>query len=93
MSAKIRIAAIAVTGLVVCGCAATSQNVNPKPAPSAAMSNDPNCLTDTGSRLAFGKSNCRAYGRSYSNADIERTGSTDAATALGLLDPSITVHR
>jgi hypothetical protein len=53
---------------------------------------DPNCLTDTGSRIAT-KSSCSGYGRSYSYDDLERTGKTQAADALVLLDPSITVHR
>jgi hypothetical protein len=87
MSATMRIAGVIVTGLVLFGCAATSQNT--KPAASAA--NNPNCLTDTGDRISSGKG-CRGYGRSYSKDDVDRTGSTQAGDALGLLDPSITVH-
>jgi hypothetical protein len=88
MSAKMRIAGSLVAGLVLFGCAATSQ----KPATSAALK-DPNCLTETGSRISVGKPSCRGYGRSYSSDDIQRTGSTSAGSALALLDPSITVHR
>jgi hypothetical protein len=90
MSATIRIAGVIVSGLVLFGCAATSQNI--KPAASAAMK-DPSCLTDTGDRISAGKPGCRGYGRSYSDADIQRTGSTNPGDALALLDPSITVHR
>jgi hypothetical protein len=90
MSAKIRIAGVMVAGLVLFGCAATSQNT--KPAASAAIK-DPSCLTETGDRIAGAKPGCRGFGRSYSEADIQRTGSTNAGDALAILDPSITVHR
>jgi hypothetical protein len=92
MSATLRIAGVIVSGLVLFGCAATSQNVSPKPAATAATMN-PNCLTETGSRIAPGKPGCRGFGRSYSQDDIDRTGKTSAGDALALLDPSITVHR
>jgi len=90
MSTTMRIAGVIVSGLVLFGCAATSQNVQPKPAASAA---NPNCLTETGSRISSGKSGCRGFGSSYSHDDIDRTGKISAADALSLLDPSITVHR
>ena len=90
MSTTMRIAGVIVSGLVLFGCAATSQNVQPKPAASAA---NPNCLTETGSRISAGKSGCRGFGSSYSHDDIDRTGKTSAGDALALLDPSITVHR
>ena len=89
MSATIRIAGVIISGLVLFGCAATPQS---KPAATAAMM-DPNCLTETGSRVPSDKAACRGFGRSYSHDDIDRTGLTDAASALALLDPSITVHR
>ena len=90
MSATMRFLSAAAAGLMLFGCAATPQNPNSKPAASAALK-DPNCLTDTGSQIAS-KSGCRGYGRSYSSDDIDRTGKTTAADALGLLDPLITVH-
>jgi len=88
MRAKIRIAGVMVAGLVLFGCATTTQ----KPATSAALK-DPNCLTETGSRISVGKPSCRGFGRSYSSEDIQRTGATTAGGALALMDPSITVHR
>jgi hypothetical protein len=88
MSATMRIAGVIVSGLVLFGCATTPQNS--KPTATAAMK-DPNCLTETGSRISA-NSNCRGFGRSYSHDDIDRTGQTDAASALALMDPSITVH-
>jgi hypothetical protein len=60
--------------------------------PSAALAEDPACLTQTGSRIAASNGNCTAIGRSYSSDDISRTGATTAAGALPLLDPSLTVH-
>ena len=90
MSVTVRFLSVIVSGLVLFGCAATPQNPGSKPPASAAI-NDPNCLTETGSLVAS-KSSCRGYGRSYSSDDIDRTGKTTAADALGLLDPSITVH-
>jgi hypothetical protein len=90
MSVTVRFLSVIVSGLVLFGCAATPQNPGSKPPASAAI-NDPNCLTETGSHVAS-KSSCRGYGRSYSSDDIDRTGKTTAGDALGLLDPSITVH-
>jgi hypothetical protein len=91
MSAKMRIAGVIVSGLVLFGCATTPQNQS-KPAATAATK-DSNCLSETGSRITPDKPGCRGYGRSYSDQDIQRTGSTNAGDALSLLDPSITVHR
>ena len=93
MVLNMRMIAAVVAGLALCGCATTAENAKPKPAQAAALSQNPNCLTETGSRIMTAKPNCMAVGRSYSSTDIERTGETTAADALGKLDPSITVHR
>jgi hypothetical protein len=85
-----RFLSAAAAGLMLFGCAATPQNPNSKPATAALK--DPNCLPDTGSLIAS-KSGCRGYGRSYSYQDMYRTGAYQAADALVLLDPSITIHR
>jgi hypothetical protein len=90
MSAYVRIAVVILAGAALFGCATTTDNAKPKSAATAADKN-PACLTDTGSRLA-GNSKCRGYGRAYSSGDIDRTGQTNAGSALALLDPSITVH-
>jgi len=92
MTAHMRIALVIVAGATLFGCASTAPNATSKPAVSAATVKNPNCLTDTGDRLA-GTSKCRGYGRSYSSQDIDRTGQTNAADALALLDPAVTVHR
>jgi hypothetical protein len=90
MSATMRFLSAAAAALMLFGCAATPPNPNSKASASAAL-NDRTCLTDTGSQIAS-KSSCRGYGRSYSSEDMDRTGKTTAADALGQLDPSITVH-
>jgi len=100
MKTYMRIAVVIAAGASLLGCATTADNAKSKPAVSAAAQ-DPNCLTDTGSRIAPGPaagtapgaSKCRGYGRSYSSTDIDQTGQTTAAGALGQLDPAITVHR
>jgi hypothetical protein len=90
MAAYMRIAGLIVAGVALFGCATTTPDAKAKPA-TAAVVKDPTCLTETGSRIPGSK--CRGYGRSYSNEDIERTGSTSAGDALALLDSSITVHK
>jgi hypothetical protein len=90
MAAYMRIAGVIVAGVTLFGCATTADNAKAKPA-TAAVVKDPTCLTETGSRIPGSK--CRGYGRAYSNEDIDRTGQTNAADALALLDPSITVHK
>ncbi|HET9389835.1 MAG TPA: hypothetical protein VFO44_09330 [Steroidobacteraceae bacterium] len=72
------------------GCA-TSPNPRTASAKDAALR--PNCIRDTGSRLPANPPGCQnVAGRSYSQDDIDRTGQTDAANALRMLDPSVTVH-
>lgn len=73
--------------LAICGCA-TSKTPPPNTASAAVGS----CLTSTGSRIPPGPdSNCTAWGRSYSQTDIDQTGKTSAAGALRNLDPSLTI--
>jgi hypothetical protein len=55
---------------------------------SAAAGGNPLCVT-TASRAPL-KDSC-PFGRTYSSADIQRTGAATPAQALRLLDPSITV--
>jgi hypothetical protein len=86
MVAHMRIVGVTIVAMALFGCATT------QPPAAAATSNDPSCLTDTGSRVAMGPGPCRGFGRSYSNQDIQRTGKTSAADALSLLDSSVTVH-
>ena len=79
------LAAIA-AGLLLVGCTTASV----KPQPAAAARNDRGCVT--GSRIPSSEP-CAAYGRAYSDKDIQTTGATTTGDALRLLDPSITVSR
>ncbi|QWP76378.1 hypothetical protein J5226_22790 [Lysobacter sp. K5869] len=72
--------------------ATTAAQTDAKTDPAAAQAarKDPNCLTQTGSRVqARGKSACAGYGRSYDRKDLERTGETDVGQALRKLDPRL----
>jgi hypothetical protein len=69
----------------ICGCASN----NPNTAGGAVAPST--CLTSTGSRIAAGPGTCSATGRSYSQTDLQQTGKTTVAGALGNLDPSLTI--
>jgi hypothetical protein len=75
----------------VLGCA-----TSPSPKPATATAKNAvraDCIRDTGSRLPAKAPGCQNVpGRSYSQDDIDRTGQTDAANALRMLDPAVTVH-
>lgn len=72
--------------LSICGCATTN---NPPPTTAAQPFT---CLTSTGSRIPAGPdTTCSAWGRAYSKTELDQTGKTTAAEALGLLDPSVTI--
>lgn len=91
MIAYMRIACLIIAA-ALCGCASTGGNGVSKPPSSAAMSKDPGCLQDTGSRITSTAQKCRGFGRAYTSEDIDRTGSISAADALSKLDPAVTVH-
>jgi hypothetical protein len=50
------------------------------------------CSTADGKALRPGSSGCNAVTRTYSGEQMRATGMTDAAHALHMLDPSITVQ-
>ncbi|MGH8190898.1 MAG: hypothetical protein ACREP2_05575 [Rhodanobacteraceae bacterium] len=51
------------------------------------------CIRDTGSHIPPPKGQCLPVaGNSYTQKDIRRTGATNVAQALQMLDPSVTVH-
>ena len=53
---------------------------------------DRNCLQHTGSLIPPKKGECMPVaGKSYSGAELRRTGTQDTARALQMLDPSISV--
>lgn len=87
MITHLRAAMAITTALVLAACAANTAAVKPQ-----ALAANPACLTQTGNLVAGKAAGCSAFGRSYSNDDIRRTGSMTVGEALPLLDPSITVH-
>jgi hypothetical protein len=50
------------------------------------------CSTLDGKALRPGSSGCNSMTKTYSGEQLRRTGMTDAAHALGMLDPDITVR-
>jgi len=86
MIADLRPLGAITAGLLLVGCTAATV----KPPPAAAARNDRGCVT--GTRIPSSEP-CASFGRVYSDKDIQTTGATDAAEALRLLDPSITVRR
>lgn len=59
---------------------------------SAMKSGDRDCLQHTGSLIPPKKGECMpVVGRSYSGAELRRTGRQDTGRALQMLDPSISI--
>jgi hypothetical protein len=83
-----RTCAALLAALSICGCAATN---SPKTADVPGGSSP--CFTSsTGSAIpAAPGTNCAPTQRSYSQADIYRTGRTTVAGALGQLDPGVVI--
>jgi hypothetical protein len=81
----------AVVSASAVGCSSTPQ---PRPDTPAAASTTPRpCAPVTASRIPARPDECSpSPGRTYSQEDVERTGQTNVADALQMLDPSITVH-
>jgi hypothetical protein len=90
MATHLRVVSAIATALVLAACA-TTPNVKPN-ATSAALTQNPACVTQTGSHIAGNRADCAAFGRSYSRDDIDRTGKVDLGDALQTLDPTITIH-
>jgi hypothetical protein len=92
MTTHLRVATAIATALLLAACAATTPNVKSNASASAAVAQNPACLSETGSRITRDRANCTAFGRSYTGDDVDRTGYVNVGDALRLLDPSITVH-
>jgi hypothetical protein len=87
MLTNFRVTALITAAVVLGGCATSTT----KPIASTGATNNPNCLTSTGSRIPVTGTDCSSTGRSYSNQDLQRTGATSVAGALPLMDPSLTI--
>jgi hypothetical protein len=71
------------------GCAAGPETRSEFEAPPQASTH---CLQSTGTHIPLRQGRCSVLpGRSYSRADIRRTGASSTAGALQSLDPSIRV--
>jgi hypothetical protein len=81
----------AVVSASAMGCSGAPQ---PRPdGPAAAAASARPCSLPTASRLPAKPDECSATpGRTYSETDVQRTGQTNVGDALGMMDPSITVH-
>ncbi len=71
--------------IALSGCASTNESS------AKTAGGSPPCLTSTGSRVPDPQTHCTGYGRSYSQADFDRTGKDTTAGALRQLDPSLTI--
>jgi hypothetical protein len=85
-----RICAALLAAVSICGCATTN---SPKTADVPGVASP--CFTSsTGTAIPLPNgTNCSPTQRSYSRADIDRTGSTTIAGALGQLAPGVVVSR
>jgi hypothetical protein len=73
------------------GCSSTPQPRPDTPAADAAATRP--CALGSASRIPATPDQCSpSPGRTYSQEDVQRTGQTNVADALQMLDPSITVH-
>jgi hypothetical protein len=79
--------------LCVAACASTSSIPGAATSNAAATPNLPpvGCVSSTATRIPRSPAECVAFGRAWTQEDIRTTGATDAAQALRLLDPSVTV--
>ncbi len=77
--------------LCVAACASTPSSPGAATSKAAATSNLPpvGCVSDTA--IPMSRAECAAFGRVWTEQDIRTTGATDAAQALRLLDPSVSV--
>jgi hypothetical protein len=75
----------AIAAATLAACASTSGTTKPVAAAAPA-----GCVRDTGSRIPAPQG-CAAFGSTYTQQDLARTGQTMVGDALGLLDPTITV--
>ena len=60
------------------------------PSDKLAAANNPDCIKDTGTRIEDANRKCVGVpGSSYTQQDLQRTGETDAGSALKKLDPRL----
>jgi hypothetical protein len=78
--------------LPLAACTTPSPTREPPKSASLAPARAPGCVQDTATRIPVKEGDCAAFGQTYTREDILRTGETDPAQALRLLDPALQVH-
>ena len=81
-------------GLSLClaACASTPSTSAVRPRATAAAQLAPSaCVSQTGTRIAVGPTQCISAGHVWSEAALKSTGSMETADALRLLDPTVSV--
>lgn len=78
-------------GVCLSACVAACASAPPATRTAAQKTPPAGCVAGTASRLPPTPGDCAAFGRTWTYDDIKHTGATDAAQALSLLDPSLTV--
>ena len=82
-----------VIGILSVGALAACSTTPSRPASRIASAIPPGwCATADGKALRPGSSGCNSLTRTYSGEQMRATGMTDAAHALQMLDPEITVR-
>jgi hypothetical protein len=83
-------------GLSVCvaACAgAPSTPVGANSSMTAAAKRPPaGCVSQTGTRISLGPTECAAFGHIWTEDAIKSTGATEPGEALRLLDPTATIQ-
>ena len=78
--------------LCVAACASSPSSSALRPRATAAAQLPPSgCVSQTGSRIPAGPTECVAAGHIWTQGAVRSTGATDPGEALRLLDPTVTV--
>jgi hypothetical protein len=85
---KLLLGACLALPLLACTSASPTRDAASTPA-VAATTTPAGCVSETASRIPAPPGSCTGFGRSYSQGDIRNTGQTDPASALRLLDSSV----
>jgi hypothetical protein len=81
---------IVCVALAVAACASNRPAGTPENAAQASKALPSGCVSQTATRIPLSPSECAAFGHVWTEQDVKRTGATDAAQALRLLDPTVT---
>jgi len=82
---------IGCVALAVAACATTRPGSAPPSVAQASTVLPSGCVAQTATRIPLSQSECAAFGHVWTEQDVKRTGATDSAQALRLLDPTVTI--